>query len=156
MISFDHTTGESTWITPPQIQQALGHFDLDPCAADDMPYRTADRMVTKDEDGLKVDWTGKRVWLNPPYGKWIIPFLQRMRLGIALLPCRTDTGWFHDLVLPRCHSILLVRGRIKFIAKDLRKCNSPAFASILVSYSKEDTEILGNSDIQGKLMIPYR
>ena len=60
MKSFDSTTGESTWITPPELQKALGEFDLDPCAADDMPYRTATRMVTKSEDGLKVDWTGER------------------------------------------------------------------------------------------------
>lgn len=25
MISFDYTTGEQTWITPPQLQQSLGH-----------------------------------------------------------------------------------------------------------------------------------
>ena len=59
MKSFDSTTGESTWITPPELQKTLGKFDLDPCAADDMPYRTATRMVTKSEDGLKVDWTGE-------------------------------------------------------------------------------------------------
>lgn len=71
MKSFDSTTGESTWITPPELQKALGKFDLDPCAADDMPYRTAARMVTKSEDGLKVDWTGERVWLNPPFQTYV-------------------------------------------------------------------------------------
>lgn len=29
-------------------------------------------------------------------------------------------------------------------------------ASILVSYSKEDTDILRNSNIHGKLLIPYQ
>ena len=98
MKSFDSTTGESTWITPPELQKALGKFDLDPCAADDMPYRTATRMVTKSEDGLKVDWAEERVWLNPPYGRFIVPFLERMHKGIALLPARTDCKWFHELV----------------------------------------------------------
>ena len=118
MRSFDSTTGQETWITPPQLQQSLGHFDLDPCAADVMPYKTADVMITKEQDGLKQDWTGKRVWLNPPYGRAIVPFLEKMRLGVALLPARTDNRWFHRL--------------------DVSVSGTPAFASMLVGYSKED------------------
>ena len=82
MRSFDSTTGHETWITPPRLQQSLGHFDLDPCAADVMPYKTADVMITKEQDGLKQDWTGKRVWLNPPYGRAIVPFLEKMCLAL--------------------------------------------------------------------------
>ena len=58
MRSFDSTSGEQTWITPKWIVESLGRFDLDPCAADVMPYATADRMVTKEENGLSVDWGG--------------------------------------------------------------------------------------------------
>ena len=138
MRSFDSTTGQETWITPPQLQQSLGHFDLDPCAADVMPYKTADVMITKEQDGLKQDWTGKRVWLNPPYGRAIVPFLEKMRLGVALLPARTDNRWFHDLVCPRACGILFVRGRIRFLGLDGSVSGTPAFASMLVGYSKED------------------
>lgn len=149
MISFDHTTGEQTWITPPQLQQSLGRFDLDPCAADIMPYKTADIMITKEQDGLKQDWTGKRVWLNPPYGRDIRKFLEKMRRGIALLPARTDNAWFHDLVYPRCHSILFIRGRIRFLCVDGKTKGSPAFASMLCAYSKEDTESIVASGLRG-------
>lgn len=71
-------TGEKTWLTPPEIINALGPFDLDPCCPPTMPWRTATRMVHWPDDGLKIDWTGKRVWLNPPYGREAVPFLRKM------------------------------------------------------------------------------
>ena len=71
-------TGEKTWLTPPHIINALGPFDLDPCCPPTMPWRTAAQMVHWPDDGLKVDWTGKRVWCNPPYGREAMPFLGRL------------------------------------------------------------------------------
>lgn len=71
-------TGEKTWLTPPEIINALGPFDLDPCCPPTMPWRTAARMVHWPNDGLKVDWTGQCVWLNPPYGRDAVPFLRKM------------------------------------------------------------------------------
>lgn len=72
-------TGEKTWLTPKYIVDALGPFDLDPCCPDGgMPWTTAKRMVTKSEDGLSVDWTGCRVWMNPPYGRESAPFFEKM------------------------------------------------------------------------------
>lgn len=147
---YDITTGEQTWITPPSIHNVLGHFDLDPCAADEMPYRTADRMVTKKEDGLSFDWGDCRVWLNPPFGNSSIPFLERMHNGIALLPSRTDNRWFHELVLPKAYGIWFVRGRIKYLKKDLSgEGRYPAFASMLVAYTKYDYDVINNSGIKG-------
>lgn len=71
-------TGEKTWLTPPEIIDALGPFDLDPCCPPTMPWRTAAQMVHWPNDGLQVDWTGKRVWCNPPYGRDAVPFLRKM------------------------------------------------------------------------------
>ena len=70
-------SGEKTWITPKHIIDALGHFDTDPCCPTNMPWRTADRMLTKEDDGTTAPWVG-RVWLNPPYGREAVPFLRRM------------------------------------------------------------------------------
>jgi hypothetical protein len=56
------------WLTPRYILDALGKFDLDPCAALDQPWATARRPLTVKDDGLKKPWVG-RVWLNPPYGE---------------------------------------------------------------------------------------
>src|ERR1035438_10355266 len=49
--------------TPDPIVDALGAFDLDPCAG---PKSHAKRNVRKPECGLTMDWSG-RVWMNPPY-----------------------------------------------------------------------------------------
>lgn len=70
-------SGEKTWLTPRYILDALGHFDIDPCCPQNMPWRTADTMLTKAEDGTTAPWHG-RVWLNPPYGREAYPFLSRM------------------------------------------------------------------------------
>ena len=77
-VSMNTDSGEKTWLTPPHIVEALGPFDLDPCCPPKMPWRTAAQMVCRPDDGLAVDWTGKRVWLNPPYGREAVPFLRRM------------------------------------------------------------------------------
>lgn len=70
-------SGEKTWLTPKWILDSLGHFDTDPCTPEGMPWKTADRMYTKKDDGTTAPWVG-RVWLNPPYGKEAWPFLERM------------------------------------------------------------------------------
>lgn len=87
-INMNIDTGEKTWLTPPHIIEALGPFDLDPCCPPTMPWHTATRMVHWPDDGLKVDWTGKRVWCNPPYGREAIPFLRKMAEN------RTGGGYF--------------------------------------------------------------
>lgn len=116
-------TAESTntWITPRDVLAPLGHFDLDPCAADAMPWPTADRMLTKADDGLAHEWKG-RVWLNPPYGREAEPFVRRMAEhdggGLALLFMRSDSRWFQDFALARARFLFLYRGRIRFCRED--------------------------------------
>ena len=58
-----NTTDE--WYTPKEIIDALGKFDLDPCAPVKPLWQTAETMYNKNHDGLTKDWVG-RVWLNPP------------------------------------------------------------------------------------------
>ena len=120
-VAMNINTGEKTWLTPPNIIEALGMFDLDPCCPPQMPWRTAKRMVCRPDDGLAVDWTGQRVWLNPPYGRESVPFLRKMsetRNGIALLFGRTDTKAWHELVFPFADSVFFMRGRIRFMRED--------------------------------------
>ena len=67
----------NTWITPRYITQALGEFDLDPCAATDMPWYHAATNWTEEDDGLSKEWFG-RVWLNPPYGRYTATWMKRL------------------------------------------------------------------------------
>lgn len=64
-----NTTDE--WYTPKEIIQALGTFDLDPCAPIQPLWPTAKVMYNKNDDGLKKEWFG-RVFLNPPYSRPLI------------------------------------------------------------------------------------
>ena len=146
-VSMNVNTGEKTWITPRYIIDALGPFDLDPCCPDGgMPWQTATRMVTKSEDGLLVNWDGKRVWLNPPYGRESIPFFTRMVLhtggGIALVFARTDTSLWQDLIFLNAHSILFFRGRIRFYRQDGSRGDTATAPSALIAFSDADAKRL--------------
>jgi len=56
------------WLTPPDILDKLGDFDLDPCAPEVRPWPTADYHYTASDDGLSKPWFGT-VWCNPPFGR---------------------------------------------------------------------------------------
>lgn len=153
---FIKDSGEKTWLTPRYILDPLGHFDTDPCCPKNMPWKTADKMLTKEEDGTVYPWSG-RVWLNPPYGRDGIPFLDRMSKheagGIALVFARTNTAWWHQLIFPVAHSILFLRGQIRFCKPDGVPGKFWAVSpSALISYSPFDSSILEDSGLDGYLV----
>lgn len=47
------------WLTPPEILAALGPFDMDPCASQYQPWRTAATQFTIEDDGLAREWAGR-------------------------------------------------------------------------------------------------
>ena len=110
--------GTTEWYTPPWIFERLKlHFDLDVCAPPGgVPWVPADAFYDKTADGLVQPWHG-RVWMNPPYGpgidRWLAKFVGHKN-GIALLPSRTDTNWFHRYT-GRADLLCFLRGRIKFV-----------------------------------------
>ena len=66
--SHQRSVGKSqSWITPKHIIDALGPFDLDPCASDPRPWDCAECNLTT--RGLDLAWYGK-VWLNPPFDRY--------------------------------------------------------------------------------------
>lgn len=88
------------WLTPPEILQALGNFDLDPCSPVNRPWATARKHYTIKDDGLAQTWEG-RVWCNPPYGQQTGVWLERLAdhgSGTALIFARTETeAWFRHV-----------------------------------------------------------
>ena len=149
-------TGEKTWLTPPWIITRLGPFDTDPCCPDGkMPWKTAGRMITKAEDGLKQEWTG-RVWLNPPYGRDALPFFRKMSNyesgGIALVFVRTDTVLWHDYIFPFASAILFLRGRLRFYHQDGTPGDTATAPSALISYGDFERMKLVNSCIDGFIL----
>jgi len=139
-------TTSDIWLTPPYILEALGKFDLDPCASTDRPWDTAKHHYTKEDDGLKHDWAG-RIFLNPPYGKELKIWLERLAKhgnGIALVPARTDTKWFHSLVWQSADGVFFKKGRIKFFRENGELGKQPSFPPCLIAYGQSNADILRN------------
>lgn len=84
-------------------------FDFDPC-----PLRAT-------FNGLETEWIGN-IYCNPPYSN-IKPFIEKgikeIKIGNAkkvvyLIPIRSDTGYWHDLIIPNAKEIRYIRGRLNF------------------------------------------
>lgn len=145
---------EQEWLTPVKIIQALGPFDLDPCAPVNRPWDTAMNYYTKYDDGLIQRWYG-RVWLNPPYHRYLIgKWMERLAMhgnGIALVFARTETQFFQDYIFPYADSMLFINGRLTFHKPDgvQAKFNGGA-PSVLIAYGMDNVDALQQSGIPGK------
>lgn len=139
------------WLTPPEILHALGAFDMDPCASQFQPWKTADRQYTIEDDGLARDWHG-RVWCNPPYGPHAEKFLKRMAdhgNGIALIFARTETKAFQQHCWQRADAMLFMAGRIKFRLPGGGVSGPAGAPSVLIAYGDANVMALHKSKIPG-------
>ena len=141
------------WITPPEILEDLGPFDMDPCASETQPWPTATIMWT--EFGLMRPWMGM-VWLNPPYGREAATWLERLAAhgrGIALIFARTETDSFFRWVWEQADALLFLRGRLTFYRPDGSKPGANSGApSVLIAYGPEAALRLARSKLPGKYL----
>lgn len=112
------------WQTPPEVFGPLMEefqFDLDAAATSETT-----RLPRFLWDALNLDdWPGSRIWLNPPYGRQLDPFVRRAyeeakkgKLIVALIPFRCRAAWWHEAILGRATEVRCVRKRIKFMKTD--------------------------------------
>ena len=145
-----HRALTTTWLTPPHIIDALGVFDLDPCAAPDWP--TARRHLVLPTDGLAEPWHG-RVWLNPPYGAEAWAWLARLAEhgeGTALIFSRTETAGFAREVWAKADAVMFLHGRLHFHRPDGTRAKANAGApSCLVAYGAGDARALRSAPLDG-------
>jgi len=140
------------WATPDGIYKPMNHifdFTLDAAASADNA-KTAlyfDRKI----NGLTADWSGHRVWINPPYDETLGAWVRRAHMSVTsreaemvlmLLPARTGRPWFHDHCLSEACSRRFVRGRICFIPYDGAAATSAMEDSILCFF--RDRQALGS------------
>ena len=127
------------WATPPDVVAGLesefGAFDLDPCCE----RHTAKAPTFYVTSGLELPWFG-HVFLNPPYSKpgpWLARAVRAAKeegaTVVALLPVRTDTKWFHELVWGVAE-IRFIRGRIRWIGWAGTPIPSPKNPSMFAIY----------------------
>jgi hypothetical protein len=140
------------WLTPPEIMDKLGRFDLDPCAPRlaVRPWSTAARHYDADIDGLSLEWNG-RVWMNPPFGREAIKWMRRLAAhgnGIALIPARTETAMFYECVWGVADAVLFIKGRPHFHFVDGSKAAFNSGAPIaLIAYGHANAEVLKRSGL---------
>ena len=95
------------WSTPQDFFDKLNdefNFDLDPCSTHENAKCKEHYTIT--EDGLKQDWSGHNVFVNPPYGRAIKEWVKKCSYEskkanttiVMLIPARTDTSYFHDYI----------------------------------------------------------
>lgn len=146
----------NVWLTPPHVLAALGPFDLDPCAAPaPRPWPTAARHLALPDDGLAAEWRG-RVWLNPPYGKHVGKWVDRLAEhgdGIALIFARVETDAWQHSVWPRASAILFLHGRLFFHRPDgIEAEHNGGAPSALVAFGALNALTLAHCGLAGALV----
>ncbi len=143
------------WLTPPEIIEKIGVFDLDPCSSIDRPWNTAKKHYTIKDNGLIAPWIG-RIWCNPPYGNNTHRWLQKLSEhgnGIALIFARTETKMFFKYVWDKADGIFFFNGRLTFYHSDGTKAKSNGGApSCLVAYGNNNVLSIEKSGLNGKLI----
>ncbi len=143
------------WLTPPDLVNKLGYFDLDPCSPINPPFVHAKNNYSIEDDGLKLDWFG-RVYLNPPYGRGMEIWIEKLKNhgnGIALIFARTETKCFFKHIWNDADALLFVKGRIKFYHITGKQGGTPGAPSVFIAYGKENAKILKASGIKGKFVL---
>ncbi len=141
------------WLTPPELVEALGPFDLDPCASPDQPWATASVQWVR--DGLDSRWHGL-AWVNPPYSEqWIwMGRLADHGNGIALVFARTETDGFFRNVWDRASALFFLRGRLHFRHPKTggRAPFNAGAPSVLVGYGEVARDRLRGCPLPGKFV----
>ena len=115
-----YSSARDDWRTPRRLFDELNaefRFTVDLCADDH--NHLCEKYFTRQNDGLKADLTGERVYCNPPYGreapKWIKKCAEAKALSVMLLAARTDTKAFHEYIYNKPDvEIRFIKGRLKF------------------------------------------
>lgn len=146
-------TGKDEWLTPPELINSLGEFDLDPYSPINKPWDTAKKHYTVEDNGLLMPWHG-RVFCNPPYDtNTLTYFLEKCAFhknAIAIIYARTETKVWQNTIFKHAVGCLFVYGRLKFYHVDGTIAKNVAGApSVLLAFDKCNAETLNSCNIKG-------
>lgn len=153
-----NTNNHDEWLTPPDLLNMLGPFDLDPCAPVERPWPMAKNHYSREDDGLVKPWFG-RIWLNPPYGRETFRWIEKLsehKSGLALIFARTETQGFHAQIWDKAKAVFFFRGRLKFHYVTGEQGGAANAPSCLVSYSEADTDSIKQAmenGLNGKMVL---
>jgi len=123
-------------------------FTLDACASAHNYKHPV--FFSEERSALKTTWGRKsgvfnEVWLNPPFGKggklqrqFLEHASKQAQAGVcrvfALIPARTDTKLFHDIIWHEASAVYFIKGRLNFEHDDRTPRGSAPFPSMLVIF----------------------
>lgn len=144
------------WLTPRDILESLGPFDLDPCAAPSpRPWPTAVQHIEPPQCGLSAEWHG-RVWLNPPFGDQTWPWVEKLAKhgnGIALTFARTETVGFQDWIWAKADAVMFLRSRPYFRRPDGSRAPGNSGGPICLSaFGENNVAALERSGLKGAIV----
>jgi phage N-6-adenine-methyltransferase len=143
-MSFYSRTEQSkdVWETPKEFYQLLDrqfHFTLDPCASDSN-HKCA-KWFTEQQDGLKQSWKGETVFVNPPFNKnaeWLNKCYreasQPNTTVVAIIPSRTDTKYWHEIVMHNAYQVWFCKGRVNFELNGQKVKNGSTFPLAVIIF----------------------
>lgn len=144
------SSNKEDWETPEELFAKLNQrfgFDLDAAASDQ--NAKLEKYFTKEDDALSQKWEGN-VFCNPPYKrggtifKWVSKAYEEYqrdpnRVIVLLIPARTETKYFHDLIFGKA-KVEFLKGRLKFEVDGVPHPHNAPFPSAVVIYG-------GNKDL---------
>lgn len=145
--------GAFDYLTPLYLIESLGSFDLDPCGWPG--HKTAEVTICMPKDGLACAWLG-RVWLNPPFGGEETQWLNRLEMhgdGIAIVPSRTDAGWFQTFA-PSADACFFLKDRVYYLRPGEEGGKRPSFGSVLLAWGAKNAKAIYRSGLAGIFLNP--
>lgn len=144
----DHDGDGDEWYTPPEILRAIraltpdGVIDLDPCYAPRSLTDPRHRIDVRDGgDGVTDPWPGDGLaYVNPPYSS-IAPWLARCaaeserRPVVAMVPMRPETCAWWWYVWSRRASVVVHRGRVRFVGPTGERHGNGMLTTCFVAWS---------------------
>lgn len=131
------SSDRTDWETPLDLFIKLDqefNFDVDLCAND--KNHLCRTYFSEFNSCLDKEFYNKSIYCNPPYSRSMYKFIKKCyelsknNIVVMLLPCRTDTKWFHDFIYNKAE-IRFIKGRLKFGGSK----NSAPFPSMVVVYN---------------------
>lgn len=147
---FGGFSGKVDYATPQKFFDKVNkefNFTLDVCATEE--NAKCNLFFDVESDGLRQQWNGV-IWCNPPYGaneitKWLSKGLAEIehnnncKLIVFLLPSRTGSKWFHEMLkMSHIAEIRFIEGHLTFDELN----NSASFGSLLLILKKQKQQLV--------------
>ncbi|MBB3472782.1 DNA N-6-adenine-methyltransferase [Sphingomonas sp. BK345] len=146
------------------IERSFGRIDFDPCWHPASAVRPRAHLdVRRGDDGLRDDWSGDVVFVNPPWSKqkrWLERAhdqwsKHKVGTAVCLVPAKTDTGLFHH-VLSKEADVYFIEGRPHFFREDGRSEATMVSAMVVMFGATPEQKRRFAERVRGSWWLPSR